>query len=165
MQKIKKIGFNISFIFYLLALIVILFLGSLRGNVYTDLTLYEYIKSSSNFIPFKTITSYVSAIFDGTMNMNIPIKNLVGNLLLFLPMGIYLPYFIRSLNRVSMFTVSMIVLLLTIELIQLLTRRGSFDIDDLILNMIGAFIGYSLSSTGIIGESLKRTQHAFSAKS
>ncbi|MEK9197752.1 VanZ family protein [Ureibacillus sp. 179-F W5.1 NHS] len=144
MQKVIKIALSISFIIYLLALVVTLFLGTRRGYVYTDFSLFEYIKKSSNIVPFKTINTYIMAIFDGSMNMDIPIKNLFGNLILFLPMGIYLPYFIRKVNIISGFSIFMFLLLFVIEFIQLVTRRGSFDIDDVILNMLGAFIGYSI---------------------
>jgi glycopeptide antibiotics resistance protein len=143
MNRFIKIVLSISFILYLLALIVLLFLGT-RGNVWADLTLMEYIKSSSNFVPFKTISTYVKAIFSGSMNMDIPLKNLVGNFIMFLPMGIYLPYFIKRIDKVSIFSIAMILLLFVIETIQLVTRRGSFDIDDFILNMLGALIGFGL---------------------
>ncbi|RKQ33239.1 VanZ family protein [Oceanobacillus halophilus] len=150
----KKILINISFVIYLLALIVLLFLGS-RGFLWSDLSLIEYIKNSSNFVPFKTISTYITAMFDGSMNMDIPIKNLFGNLIMFLPMGIYLPYFLKRINKVSGFTISMIILLFVIEVIQLVTRRGSFDIDDFILNMVGALVGFGIWKTKFIQKLLK----------
>lgn len=99
MKKIIKVIFSISFIFYLLALVMLLFVGvmfvGVRGHIWTDLSLIEYISSSSNFVPFKTISTYITAMFDGSLNIAIPIKNLLGNLILFSPMGIYLPYYIK----------------------------------------------------------------------
>lgn len=106
--------------------------------------LMEYMKLSSNFVPFKTINGYVLAISNGSMNLIIPIKNLAGNVAVFLPMGIFLPYFIRTLNRLKSFAVAMTVMILSVEIIQLVTRRGSLDIDDFILNIIGALIGFGL---------------------
>lgn len=159
MKKIIKVIFGISFIFYLLALVMLLFVGvmfvGIRGYIWTDLSLIEYIKSSSNFVPFKTISSYIQAIFDGSMNISIPIKNLVGNLFMFLPMGIFLPFFIVKINKVSIFTISMIILLFFIEVIQLVTRRGSFDIDDFILNTLGALIGFGIWKSNLIQKLLK----------
>jgi glycopeptide antibiotics resistance protein len=154
MKKEIKVIFCISFIFYLLALVMLLFVGvmfvGMRGHIWTDLSLIEYIKSSSNFVPFKTISTYIMAILDGSMNISIPIKNLLGNLIMFLPMGIYLPYFIKKINKVRTITISMILLLFVIEVIQAVTRRGSFDIDDFILNMVGALIGYGIWKTKIV---------------
>ncbi len=58
-----------------------------------ELTLLEYIKYSSNFVPFKTINTYINALQDGTMNRDIAVKNLLGNFVLFLTMGIFLHRF------------------------------------------------------------------------
>lgn len=159
MTKIIKIIINISFIFYLLALVMLLFVGvmfvGIRGHIWTDLSLIEYIRSSSNFVPFKTISEYISALFDGSMNIDIPIKNLLGNLMMFLPMGIYLPYYVKKINKIGKFTLAMIILLFVIEVTQLVTRRGSFDIDDFILNMVGALIGFSIWKSKIVQRLLK----------
>lgn len=106
--------------------------------------LIEYMKQSSNLVPFKTINGYILAISNGSMNIIIPIKNLAGNVAAFLPMGIFLPYFIKRLNRLKSFTITMTVMILSVEIIQMVTRRGSLDIDDFILNMIGALIGFGL---------------------
>jgi glycopeptide antibiotics resistance protein len=89
------------------------------------------------------------------MNMDIPIKNLAGNLIMFLPMGIYLPYFIKRLNKASGLSITMIILLFVIEVIQLVTRRGSFDIDDFILNLLGALIGFGLWKMKFVQKLLK----------
>ncbi|WP_397538154.1 VanZ family protein [Rummeliibacillus pycnus] len=155
MKRFIKIVLSISFIFYLLALVVLLFFGGARGYIWTDLTLIEYMKRSSNFVPFKTISTYIKAIYRGSMNIDIPIKNLVGNFIMFLPMGIYLPYFIKKLNKVSVFSIAMIILLFVIEVIQLVTKRGSFDIDDFILNMLGSLIGFGVWKMKVVQKLLK----------
>jgi glycopeptide antibiotics resistance protein len=142
MKKIIRLIMGISFLFYLGALTVLLFFIS-RG-FWSDMPLMEYMKLSSNFVPFKTINGYVLAISNGSMKLIIPIKNLAGNVAAFLPMGIFLPYFIRTLNRIKSFAVTMTVMILSVEIIQLVTRRGSLDIDDFILNIIGALIGFGL---------------------
>ncbi|MDQ0157944.1 VanZ family protein [Robertmurraya andreesenii] len=155
MRKIIKILLSISFVIYLLALVVLLFLGT-RGFFWSDQSLIDYIRSSSNFVPFKTISLYITALFDGSMNMDIPIKNLFGNFLMFLPMGIYLPYYIKKINKVSSFVVTMVLLFFVIELVQVVTRRGSFDIDDLILNLLGALIGFAIWRTKGVQKALKK---------
>ncbi|WP_449536355.1 VanZ family protein [Ferdinandcohnia sp. Marseille-Q9671] len=158
MIKVFRVMISISFVIYLFALIVLLFLGVRLRYIGTDLSLIEYIKSSSNLIPFKTITTYVTAIFDGRMNMNIPIQNLFGNAFMFLPMGIYLPYFIGKINKISVFLLTMVIMLFVIEVVQLITRRGSFDVDDFILNMFGALIGFSIWKLKSIQQLINRTK-------
>lgn len=154
MKKLIKVIFSISFIIYLFALVILLFLGN-RGYIWSNLSLVEYIKTSSNLVPFKTINTYIQAIIDRSMNMDIPIKNLVGNLFMFLPMAIYLPFYIKRIKKVTIFIVSMILLLFFIEAIQLVTRRGSFDIDDFILNMTGALIGFGIWKSKAVQNLLK----------
>jgi glycopeptide antibiotics resistance protein len=74
---------------------------------------------------------------------------------MFLPMGIYLPYYIKKLNKVGKFTLSMIILLFVIEATQLVTRRGSFDIDDFTLNIVGALVGFGIWKTKTVQRLLK----------
>ncbi|MCM3744300.1 VanZ family protein [Sporosarcina luteola] len=154
MKKIIKIVFNISFVVYLFALVFLLFLDT-RGFIWSDLTMKEYIKNSSNFVPFKTINTYIRALFDGSMNIDIPIKNLFGNLFMFLPAGIYLPYYIRKLNKISVFLISMSIFLVVIEVVQVVTRRGSFDIDDFILNMLGSLTGFVIWKANAVQKLLR----------
>jgi glycopeptide antibiotics resistance protein len=70
--------------------------------------------------------------------------NLLGNIAVFVPFGILLPLLrpgLRSLLRLTLVSVLCILLL---ELMQMLLRVGSFDIDDLLLNLIGVWAGYAL---------------------
>lgn len=159
MKKVIKIGLGISFVLYIFAQGVILFLGGSRGYIFSDLTLIEYVKRSSNIVPFQTISTYITAIFDGSMNRDIPIKNLLGNLILFLPFGVYLPIFIRKANRVSVFFIIMVLMLVLVEFMQLVTRRGSFDIDDFLLNMLGALLGFSIWKSKFVEKYKVRTKY------
>lgn len=70
------------------------------------------------------------------------VKNLFGNIVLFIPLGIWIPWLFRSCRMGFKFTWTVILLLLAVELAQLVLRVGSFDVDDIILNTLGAWIGY-----------------------
>ena len=159
MKNVIKVILSVSFIIYLIALVMLLFVGvmfvGIRGHIWSDLSLIEYIRGSSNFVPFKTISTYILAMFDGSLNISIPIKNLFGNLIMFLPVGIYLPYYFKKIKKIGRFTFSMIILLFVIEVTQLVTRRGSFDIDDFILNMVGALLGFGIWKTRKVQRLLK----------
>ncbi len=78
------------------------------------------------------------------MNRDIPIKNLLGNFVLFLPMGIFLPILFKRLSIFKKYIITIILVLLLIEIIQAIIRLGSFDIDDLLLNLLGAILGFSI---------------------
>ncbi len=84
-----------------------------------------------NLVPF-TIFNYYS-IFD---------RQIIGNLIMLLPLGIYLPLLY---NKISGFIKVLLVAILissSIEIIQLMVSNRGTDIDDVILNSIGAGIGY-----------------------
>ena len=66
----------------------------------------------------------------------------LGNVIAFIPFGFMIPI-VSLKNRVFFRTVGLTFLLsLFIECIQLITRVGSFDVDDLILNTLGGIIGH-----------------------
>jgi len=72
-------------------------------------------------------------------------KQVLGNLIMLLPLGIYLPLLYRRLRSFGgFFTVLLISLLVSlgIELLQLITSYRSADIDDVILNTIGGCLGF-----------------------
>ena len=81
---------------------------------------------------FKEITRY-------SFGTNLFYRNIIGNIFLFLPLG----FFIGSLSKIKKYLVPMLIGLISliIESIQLLIGR-SFDVDDVLLNLIGGILGY-----------------------
>ena len=70
------------------------------------------------------------------------LKNLLGNIIPFIPFGFLLPIAYKKFSSaISVFCVGLASILL-IELFQFFTKLGSFDVDDIILNMIGIVCGY-----------------------
>ena len=83
------------------------------------------------------ITKWIKLIFTN----KVVFINLIGNILIFIPLGIFLKYF--KIRFISAFVI-IIILVISIETLQYLTKRGIFDIMDIFLNIIGASIGYML---------------------
>lgn len=83
------------------------------------------------------ITKWIKLIFTN----KVVFINLIGNILIFIPLGIFLKYF--KIRFISAFVI-IIILVISIETLQYLTKRGIFDIMDIFLNSIGASIGYML---------------------
>lgn len=100
----------------------------------------EFIKVNSNFIPFKNTIEYISGA--DRFNMDIIINNTLGNILIFLPLGIFLPLLIKKYSRFTKVIVASTVISFSIETLQLALKIGQFDIDDVILNTIGSIIGF-----------------------
>lgn len=71
-------------------------------------------------------------------------KQVLGNFIMLLPFGIYFPLLYRSLSNVFTVTLAGFLVSLTIELLQLATSFRSADVDDVLLNTLGALCGYLL---------------------
>ncbi|MFQ7001307.1 MAG: VanZ family protein [Clostridium sp.] len=68
---------------------------------------------------------------------------LVGNICMYIPIGIYIEY--RFFNKKSTLKIGLfLIYIFLIELIQHIFKKGVFDIDDIILNSIGFLIGVFL---------------------
>lgn len=65
----------------------------------------------------------------------------IENVLLFIPFGFFIPILWKCKRRLPVCLLTGLSLSLTIEIIQLLTERGHFQIDDILMNTIGAGIG------------------------
>lgn len=126
-SKIQKVGFFLL-VCYTLLLSFWMFLGFGR---------YTYPEFRYNLIPFSTIRIFLN--FD-QFNTNMWAINLIGNIGVFVPFGILLPVVLQG--RIVLSYINFIIGMFVLELIQLLSRRGSFDIDDLLLNSVGFVIGY-----------------------
>lgn len=88
-----------------------------------------------NLVPFEEIFRY-------KVGSSMFIYNVLGNILLFLPFGYFVARYIKSKSFYQIFIVSLITSF-TIELLQVKMGR-SFDVDDIILNVIGGILGYFL---------------------
>lgn len=96
-----------------------------------------------NLVPFDTIERYV--VYRDHFNFDIWFKNLFGNLVLFIPIGMFFPLLNTRFKRSHMLVAACICLIGGVELAQMLLRVGSFDIDDILLNTAGAWIGLLLT--------------------
>lgn len=128
---------NLSVNFFLIAmmLVYIIIMGALlflRPRYWGDGYMY-------NVIPFQTIKGYLFSRHH--FNSDIWFKNLFGNIVLFMPIGFFLPMLHTSFRRILKLIFTTILLITAVELTQMLTRVGSFDIDDIILNTFGALLG------------------------
>ncbi len=92
-----------------------------------------------NLIPFKEIRRFWE--YRDQLGMAAMFTNLFGNILIFIPFGFFMP----MASRIRSFSATLLCsfgLSLCVEIFQLLTRVGSFDVDDLILNTLGGVLGY-----------------------
>ena len=113
-------------IIYLIAIVYILCL-------FHVVTFQDINYGESNFVPFKEIFRY-------SIGSDKFLKNVLGNIMLFIPYGFLASYFLNN-KKLSVITVLTIIATTTIETVQYYIGRV-FDIDDIILNVLGSIIGF-----------------------
>ncbi len=113
----------LTFIVYILCLFQIVTSQDVSGVHGVNLTI------------FKELTRY-------QFGSRLFIRNIVGNILMFIPFGFFTSYYLKLDKKRYIFYLALIVSIV-IELIQLKIGRA-FDVDDIILNIVGSLFGYFL---------------------
>ncbi len=91
--------------------------------------------SGINIIPFTEILRY-------KVGSHAFMMNVIGNILIFLPFGYFVSSYVKA-NKVSHILFISVITSFTVELVQHYIGR-SFDIDDILLNVIGSICGFFL---------------------
>ena len=124
-----KRNINIYMILYILCLLSILFLV---GRPPIRISTSWYIPEPT---PFKTI---ISQLKYGSINEII--RNIIGNLCLFIPLSFLLILKDNKYKNILRQTVIILPSILMTETLQMITNVGVFDIDDIILNYLGILL-------------------------
>jgi len=90
--------------------------------------------------PFKQIMTYI--VRYEHYNFDIWFNNLFGNVIIFIPFGLLLPICLRKGNSLISNLYWTLMVSFFIEAAQYYFYVGIFDVDDIILNVIGGFIGF-----------------------
>ncbi|MDD6615245.1 MAG: VanZ family protein [Lachnospiraceae bacterium] len=121
---------------YLVVLIYLLLFSEGYGRR-TDGSVYSY-----NVYPFREISRYMK--YRGILGTRNVILNLAGNVVGFMPFGLLLPVFLRNARSFWKVTLLSFEISALVEFSQLIFHVGCFDVDDMILNTLGGFLGYLL---------------------
>ncbi len=134
MEIVRRIGIKriLAFVLLLGYLIVLL-----------KLIVFKYpgvhFSPEYNFVPLKTILPYLT----GYPTWIVARNNLLGNIIPFIPLGFLVPLFYHSISWKGILGIA-VALSLCIEILQLVLRAGTFDVDDILLNVLGVALGYAL---------------------
>lgn len=90
--------------------------------------------ASFQLVPLWSIRNYLH------MGGGVALRNLAGNVFAFIPYGIYLQV-LKKNKRVGVHVLIVAATSIAVELVQALLRVGVTDIDDVLLNTLGGFIG------------------------
>lgn len=151
-NKPMKINLWIFLILYLVLIITLTLFDPMWGRNGLTITKWtpemfeNYINNSFNIIPFATIISFIKA-FNTLVPARTIIYNLLGNFVCMMPFALLLPLLFKKQNKWYIFLITITFFVIFIELTQFITLSGSCDIDDLILNVFGAFLLYSILQT------------------
>lgn len=89
--------------------------------------------SSNNFIPFREIFRY-------HIGSRLFLKNVLGNVLLFMPFGFFSSYYLKFRKPWVILGLTLVTSF-SIEVVQMAIGRV-FDVDDILLNIVGGYLGY-----------------------
>lgn len=92
---------------------------------------------TANFVPFHTIKMYI----DYAYKLN-SVENLAGNILAFVPFGFLFPMVGKDGEKFPVMFLNAFTFVLGIETFQLFSAFGAFDVDDILLNCLGAALGF-----------------------
>lgn len=93
--------------------------------------------SPNNFVPLASINELLNHFY-----FLVPLKNILGNIILFIPLGFILVLKFKRINNLLSVVLVGVLSSTFIEIIQLLLPNRAFDIDDIILNALGSMIGF-----------------------
>lgn len=145
---VMTVGICTIFIIYLCMLYNVLF-----GEVYSRGRLiqsepriisWEEYTREMNVIPFRSIHEYVRSFMENSMSKNIIITNLVGNFIMMMPFAVMMFLLFKRFERWSTMFIFLFGVVVLIEIIQQITRLGTFDVDDIILNTLGGMLAYAI---------------------
>ena len=136
--------FGVFFAVYVVILLGLLFNREVQWK--EGVSYLKQLKRHVNLDPFFTIGNYWSVVRRWKLDTRFfhCIINLAGNVVLFIPIGGFLPMFWPKFRNFFRFFLTCALSICLVEVTQLLTLRGSLDVDDFILNLFGMLVGYLL---------------------
>lgn len=141
-MKRDKILNNIIKIGLILYTIIVIMVLVLKMPANMDIWNEARTRFPMQLIPFKTIIEYASQVHSLTDWF---IKNLACNVIMFIPYGLFMPYILKTKKRFMMVCIFATLFSGLIEMVQYALAIGKFDIDDIILNLFGAIVGYGIN--------------------
>ena len=97
-----------------------------------------------NLVPFDTIRTYLTRLSENSINTDIVMRGIFGNILLTLPLGAFAAMYAALRDKSGkIFLALSLAFTVAADLLQFSLRIGQFDIDTLMLRSVGVIIGYS----------------------
>ena len=135
---------RLKFFFFLYCAFMIWLLFFRSSGWIDGLNYEQQLRQNINLQPFLTIGNYWKVICKRTNDAALmhSVINLCGNIFLFIPIGVFLPRIYYKLQNFFRFFCVCFGVMFLVEVLQLFTLLGSFDVDDIILNLLGMTLGF-----------------------
>ena len=139
-RKILWVGFSA----YILLMLWLLFIRW-RGVTVTDY--WTQLSGRVNLVPFSSMGSMLRTLWHYPYRAVLwtVVYNIGGNIIMFVPLGFFLRALFPGCRGFWRCMGAVTVIMTIVELTQLLTLRGFCELDDLILNLLGAAIGWLIA--------------------
>lgn len=131
-------------LFFVYALLMLWLLFGQRMGHTSNATYWQRLIANLNLQPLDTVRRYLWVLRNSQDPdlLRHAVVNLVGNVVMFLPLGNLTPSIWGKMQKFRWHFLYMVLIILAIEVLQLFTLLGSCDVDDLILNLVGTTLGY-----------------------
>ena len=136
---LKKKIVIIACVVYSISLVFYSFYTGISYKI-SGITQYNF---SYNLIPFKQIHENLRLVFNNVQPFSLLFDYVIVDLCLFVPYSFFISYLKPKISFINFFTIMFVIVIMK-ELFQLITGLGIFDINDIILNLIGVSITFQL---------------------
>ena len=134
----------VIFLLYVFGLFSVLFFGRTSDS---EIPIKEYFSCYANLEPLKTLTRYIRYVYikRDADSFLLALINIGGNFILFLPMGFFLPSLFRKMRYFLNNFCVIALLIFSSEIFQGIFRIGIPDVDDFLINLLGAVAGFVIA--------------------
>lgn len=133
-KKIQTVTYILLVAYFIFLLSTIFYTKLFYGNTFPEKTLIYNIK------PFSSIIEAIYLVLSKTQNFTYFIDYVILDFILFLPLSLLLPILFPKKITTRNFIIICLLISLIKELLQLIFNTGIFDVDDIILNVFGAYL-------------------------
>ena len=141
-KEIKRLNI-LSIILFCIYILLLIWIVLFKCNIYLSIT--------NGYFEFKTLTlkerfdyyliPFIDYFNNDSTQTFIKFKDGILNVFVFIPLGLYLSFFIKNNKFIKVIFYTFLISLL-FEIIQLFSLLGSFQTEDLILNLVAGLLGY-----------------------
>jgi len=142
--ELKRNIFRAAFAAYILLMLWLLFIR-FRGVAVTDY--WTQLAGRVNLVPFSSVGSMLRTLWRNPYPAVLwtVVYNVGGNIAMFVPLGFFLRALVPGCRSFGRCMAAVAVIMTTVELVQLFTLRGFCEFDDVMLNLMGAAMGWLIA--------------------